>query len=81
MNIIKFFSVFLILSCGGSDSFDLVGGDLDPIIIDVIDVSNEDIEITTVVNLNIAMEETSGLINFDGKIITHNDSGSDAIMR
>ena len=80
MNIIKFFSVFLILSCGGSDSFDLVGGDLDPIIIDVIDVSNEDIEITTVVNLNITMEETSGLINFDGKIITHNDSGSDAIM-
>lgn len=70
------------MSCGNSDAIDSLRlGNEEPIIIDVIDSgSNGNIEITKVVDLSSTINETSGLINFDGKIITHNDSGSEPIL-
>lgn len=72
----------MLLSCGNSDAIDdLRLGNDEPIIIDVIDSdSNGDIEITKVVDLSSIINETSGLINFDGRLITHNDSGSEPIL-
>ena len=73
----------MILSCGNSDAIDALRlGNDEPFIIDVIDAvgSNENIEINKVVNLSSKIRETSGLINFDGRLITHNDSGSDPIL-
>jgi hypothetical protein len=82
MNIIKFFLGLMFLSCGNSDAIDALRlGNDEPIIIDVIDSdSNGDIEITKVVDLSSIINETSGLINFDGRLITHNDSGSEPIL-
>ena len=39
------------------------------------EISEEDIKISKVVDLSPVLSETSGLINFNGKLITHNDSG------
>jgi hypothetical protein len=82
MNIIKLFLGLMLLSCGNSDAIDALRlGNDEPIIIDVIDSdSNGDIEITKVVDLSSIINETSGLINFDGRLITHNDSGSEPIL-
>jgi len=82
MNIIKLLFGLLLMSCGNSDAIDSLRlGNEEPIIIDVIDSgSNGNIEITKVVDLSSTINETSGLINFDGKIITHNDSGSEPIL-
>ena len=82
MNILKLFFALLFLSCGNSDAIDSLRlGNEDPIIIDVIDTgSKEDIVITKVIDLSSKINETSGLINFNGKLITHNDSGSEPIL-
>lgn len=73
----------MILSCGNSDAIDALRlGNDEPFVIDVIDVvgSNGNIKISKVVNLSSKIKETSGLINFDGRLITHNDSGSEPIL-
>lgn len=82
MSLLKLFFALLFLSCGNSDTIDSLRlGNEDPIIIDIIDAgSKEDIVITKVVDLSSIINETSGLINFDGNLITHNDSGSDPIL-
>lgn len=82
MNILKLFFALSFLSCGNSDTIDSLRlGNEDPIIIGVIDTgSKEDIVITKVVDLSSIINETSGLINFNGKLITHNDSGSEPIL-
>lgn len=43
----------------------------------VIDNSTRNLVIKNVTSLSSKVDETSGLINFDGKIITHNDSGGE----
>ncbi len=82
MNIIKLFFGLMFLSCGNSDAIDALRlGNEEPIIIGVIGTGlNDDIEIIKVVDLSSVINETSGLINFDGRLITHNDSGADPIM-
>ena len=37
-------------------------------------------QLTLVTTLQNSIEETSGLINLDGRLITHNDSGSQPIL-
>ncbi len=82
MNIIKLLFVLMLLSCGNSEAIDSLRlGNEEPLIIDVIDTGgNGNIEVTKVVDLSSILKETSGLINFDGKLITHNDSGSEPIL-
>lgn len=81
MNIIKLFFVLMFLSCGNTDAIDALRLNEEPIIIGVIDSDPVgDIEITKVVNLSSVIKETSGLINFNGRIITHNDSGGEPIL-
>ena len=72
----------MLMSCGNSDAIDALRlANEEPIIIGVIGAGlNEDIEIVKVVDLSSVIKETSGLINFDGRLITHNDSGADPIM-
>ena len=82
MNIVKLFFVLMFLSCGNTDAIDALRlGNEEPIIIDVIDEGTKNnIEVVKVVNLSSVVKETSGLINFDGRLITHNDSGSEPIL-
>jgi len=82
MNIVKLFIALMFLSCGNTEAIDALRLNNDePLIIDVIDEdSNKDITITKVVNLSSIINETSGLINFNGKLITHNDSGAEPIL-
>jgi len=44
------------------------------------DPVNESIKVVNITSLEKTLGETSGIINFDGKIITHNDSGGESAL-
>ena len=46
----------------------------------VNDSVKESIKVVNVTSFDNVLSETSGIINFDGKIITHNDSGGEATL-
>jgi hypothetical protein len=69
MNILKLLILVSVLfNCQTEDSFNTIGG------------SNEKFTINKITNLHTAINETSGLINFNGRIITHNDSGGEPAL-
>jgi len=69
MNILKLLMlVSVFYNCQTEDSFNTNGG------------TNEKFTIDKITNLNTTINETSGLINFNGRIITHNDSGGEPAL-
>jgi hypothetical protein len=69
MNTLKIFLlVFIFYNCQSDNNFDNINN------------PNQKITIDKITNLSPVIDETSGLINFNGKIITHNDSGGDPAL-
>jgi len=72
MNLLKYFLIIpLFINCQTEDNFNTNN----PIIGTV-----EKLEISKVTNLHTSIMETSGLINFNGRLITHNDSGGEPAL-
>ncbi|MCF6223589.1 MAG: hypothetical protein L3J34_07665 [Flavobacteriaceae bacterium] len=71
MDFLKLLFIFFI-SLGCQDGDDLLVVDDDLLVID--DVTRK-LKIERITNLDNLISETSGLINFNGRLITHNDSG------
>lgn len=75
MNLLKFFLLVAIFwNCQTDDSLEIVSS------VDTVTSSSQKISIKKITNLNSAINETSGLINFNGRIITHNDSGGEPAL-
>jgi hypothetical protein len=75
MNLLKFvFLVVVFWNCQTNDSMDMVRN------FGAVTRTNQKITISKITNLNAVINETSGLINFNGRLITHNDSGGEPAL-
>ncbi len=69
MKLLKYFLfISIFINCQTEDNFNTNSGIV------------EKLEISNVTNLHASIMETSGLINFNGRLITHNDSGGEPAL-
>jgi len=75
MKLLSFFLfVTIFCNCQIDDNVGIVSS------VDAVTSTDQKIIIKKITNLNATINETSGLINFNGRIITHNDSGGEPAL-